>query len=585
MKIAALYARVSTAKQQLNENIASQIAALKDYAMRHDYQISPQEIYQDDGYSGATLDRPALDRLRDAVAQGRIEAVIILSPDRLARQFAYQYIVVEEFERAGCKVVFINHRFGSSPAERMLQEMTGVFAEYERALITERCRRGRLHKARSGKVVISVAPYGYTYIPRSEHCPGNLLVNDAEAEVVRQIFQWLIDEQFSVSEITGRLNESGLRTRRGNKWQRGTVINLLRNAVYAGTYYYNRRRTVPAKQQNRSRLGSPRKHHISAALRPEDEWIAVQVTPIIDQETWDAARHQLKLNQERAGRNNKKRDYLLKGLLVCGCCNLRMRGTTRDAVRPQRRYACSRYGALPETDSAHCSNRVISADIIEKIVWQSITELLCDPDLLMTQYRQQQELGFGASQQSEQLRLERRLSVLRSEIQRLIDAYQTGVIELDELAERRLQLADECARMEMQIGRLRQLEQEQQRQIDLSVTVEAFCRNISTALDNPSFETKQKILRLMVERIDFVDDQITIRHVIPVSAGPPADRQLRRNRLHKNPDTFRKSLAIADSVLQFAFPYLLPHAAPPILQGAIAGHALARRFCVQEARH
>lgn len=538
MKIAALYARVSTTKQQLNENIASQIAALKDYAARHDYQISPQEIYQDDGYSGATLDRPALDRLRDAVAQGRVEAVIILSPDRLARQFAYQYIVVEEFERAGCEVVFINHQFGSTPAERMLQEMTGVFAEYERALITERCRRGRLHKARSGKVVISVAPYGYTYIPRSEHCPGELLVNDAEAEVVRQIFQWLIDGQLSVSEITQRLNESGFRTRRGNKWQRGTVINLLRNEVYAGTYYYNRKRTVPAKQQNRSRLGSPRKHHISAALRPEGEWIAVQVRPVIDQETWDAARRQLKLNQERAPRNNKKRDYLLKGLLVCGCCNLRMRGTTRDTVRPQRRYACSRYGALPEIDSAPCSNRVISADIIEETVWQSITELLRDPDLLMAQYRQRQEPGFSATQQSEQLRLERRLWVLKGEIQRLIDAYQTGVIELDELTERRARLTDECAHMEAQIGRLRQLEQEQQRQVDLFVTVEGFCRNIGAALDDPSFETKQKILRLVVERIDFVDDQITIRHVIPVSAGPPADLQLRRNRLHKNPDTF-----------------------------------------------
>ena len=538
MKIAALYARISTTKQQLNENIASQIAALKDYAARHDYQISPQEIYQDDGYSGATLDRPALDRLRDAVAQGRVEAVIILSPDRLARQFAYQYIVVEEFERAGCEVVFINHQFGSTPAERMLQEMTGVFAEYERALITERCRRGRLHKARSGKVVISVAPYGYTYIPRSEHCPGELLVNDAEAEVVRQIFQWLIDGQLSVSEITQRLNESGFRTRRGNKWQRGTVINLLRNEVYAGTYYYNRKRTVPAKQQNRSRLGSPRKHHISAALRPEGEWIAVQVRPVIDQETWDAARRQLKLNQERAPRNNKKRDYLLKGLLVCGCCNLRMRGTTRDTVRPQRRYACSRYGALPEIDSAPCSNRVISADIIEETVWQSITELLRDPDLLMAQYRQRQEPGFSATQQSEQLRLERRLWVLKGEIQRLIDAYQTGVIELDELTERRARLTDECAHMEAQIGRLRQLEQEQQRQVDLFVTVEGFCRNIGAALDDPSFETKQKILRLVVERIDFVDDQITIRHVIPVSAGPPADLQLRRNRLHKNPDTF-----------------------------------------------
>src|SRR5262249_1833631 len=264
MKIAALYARVSSAKQQLNENIASQIAAIEQYAQQHDYHISPQHVYKDDGYSGARLDRPALDRLRDAVEQGEVETVLILSPDRLARHFPYQYIVVEEFERAGCETVFTNHRFGSSPAERMLQEMTGVFAEYERALITERCRRGRLHKARSGKVVISIAPYGYTYIPRSDHCPGKLIVNDAEAEVVRQIFQWLIDGQLSVSEITRRLNESGPHTRRGNKWQRGTIINLLRNAVYAGTYYYNRKRTVPAKRQNLSRLGSPRRYNISA---------------------------------------------------------------------------------------------------------------------------------------------------------------------------------------------------------------------------------------------------------------------------------------------------------------------------------
>jgi site-specific DNA recombinase len=129
MKIAALYARVSSQRQQRNENIASQLAALHDLAQAHDYHISPQHIFQDDGYSGATLDRPALDRLRDAVAQGELDAVLILSPDRLARQFAYQFIVVEEFERAGCEVIFSSHGFGSSPADRMLVEMTGVFAE------------------------------------------------------------------------------------------------------------------------------------------------------------------------------------------------------------------------------------------------------------------------------------------------------------------------------------------------------------------------------------------------------------------------------------------------------------------------
>ena len=251
MKIVALYARVSSTKQQLNENIASQIAALQQYAQQHDFHINPQHIYKDDGYSGARLDRPALDRLRDAVAQGEVEAVLILSPDRLARQFAYQYIVVKEFELAGCEVIFTRHSFGTSPAERMLQEMTGVFAEYERALITERCRRGRLHRARQGQVWMSEAPYGYSYVPRTDHCPGKLIINEAEAEVVRMIFRWLIDEQMSTYQINKRLNETGIRTRRGReRWCGGTIINILRNPVYTGTYYYNKRLHVPAKRRN-----------------------------------------------------------------------------------------------------------------------------------------------------------------------------------------------------------------------------------------------------------------------------------------------------------------------------------------------
>jgi site-specific DNA recombinase len=249
MKIAALYARVSSTKQQLNETIASQVAALEAYAQHHDFHVSPQHIYKDDGYSGARLDRPALDRLRDAVAQGEVEAVLILSPDRLARQFAYQYIVVEEFERAGCEVLFTSHHFGTSPAERMLQEMTGVFAEYERALITERCRRGRLHRARQGQVWMSQAPFGYSYIPRTDHTPGMLVINEAEAEVVRLIFRWLIDEQLSTYQINKRLNESGIRTRHGHeRWCGGTIINLLRNPVYTGTYFYNKRQRVTAQR-------------------------------------------------------------------------------------------------------------------------------------------------------------------------------------------------------------------------------------------------------------------------------------------------------------------------------------------------
>src|SRR5262249_31095742 len=162
-------------------------------------------------------DRPALDRLRDAVAQGELEAVLILAPDRLARQFAYQYLVLEELERAGCQVRFLHQGLGQTPSERMLLEMTSVFAEYERAQITERCRRGRLYRARQGSLSITQAPYGYTCLPRREAAPGQLIINETEAEVVRQIFHWLADDQLSAYQIVKRLNESGLRTRHGKE--------------------------------------------------------------------------------------------------------------------------------------------------------------------------------------------------------------------------------------------------------------------------------------------------------------------------------------------------------------------------------
>ena len=517
MKIAALYARVSSTKQQLNENIASQIAAIQEYAQLHDYQISPHHIYKDDGYSGTRLDRPALDRLRDAVAQGEVEAVLILSPDRLARHFAYQYIVVEEFERAGCEVLFTSHSFGTSPAERMLQEVTGVFAEYERALITERCRRGRLHRARQGQVWMKEGPYGYTYLPRTENCPGKLVINEAEAEVVRMIFRWLIDEQISTYQINERLHESGVRTRRGKeRWCDGTIINLLRNPVYTGTYCYNKRLHVPAKRRNMPGNAPPRKHNSSRVTRPREEWIPIEVPAIIDQETWEQAREQLRRNKERAPRNNKKHNYLLKGLLVCGCCQLRMLGHAGDPAKRKRRYLCSHkesHHAGPKT----CPNRTVLAETIEELVWQSVSKLLRDPQVLIEQYNQRQGLNYGTPEQQEKQRLKRRRSALQRESQRLIDAYQSGVIELGDLKERRERITEECRRLDERLISLRQQQQEQQRQATLATTVEEFCRNISAALDNPSFETKQKVLRLVVERVEFVEDQITIKHVIPIS--------------------------------------------------------------------
>src|SRR5215813_8583741 len=462
MKVAALYARVSSAKQQLNETIASQVAAIEEYARQNDFQISPQHIYKDDGFSGARLDRPALDRLRDAVAQGEVEAV------------------------------------------------------YERAMITERGRRGRLHHARQGRIWMKEGPYGYTYIPRTGDCPGRLIINEAEAEIVRMIFRLLIDEQLSAYQINERLYESGIRTQHGKeRWGSGTIINLMRNPVYTGVFQYNKKQYVPAKRRNMPGDGPTRKHNSSRVTRPKEEWIPIEVPAIIDQETWDQALEQLQRNKERAPRNNKKHDYLLKGLLICGCCQLRMHGHAGDPARRNRRYLCSHKES--QHAGSKCPNRTVLAETIEELVWQAVSELLRNPQVLIEQYNQRQESGYGTPEQQEQQRLKRRMAGLEREGQRLIDAYQSGVIDLDDLKERRERIAEECRRLEERLNSLEQQKQGQQRQAALTTTVEEFCRNISAALDNPSFETKQKILRLVVERIEFIEDQITIKHVIPIS--------------------------------------------------------------------
>jgi site-specific DNA recombinase len=520
MKIAALYARVSSERQQQQETIASQLAALREYAEAHDYQVSPQHIYQDDGCDSKTLDRPALDRLRDAVAQGEVEAVLMLEPDRLARKYAYQYLVVEEFERAGCQVVFTKHGFGDTPEERLLREVTSVFAEYEHAQITERCRRGRLYRARQGQLWMKEAPYGYTYLPRTEHCPGKLIINEAEAEVARNIFAWLINEQLSTGNIARRLGQAGIRTRHGlSYWSPRTVAQIVRNTVYKGVFHYNKHQHVVPQQRQIRKLPAdkgPSTTFSSRIRRPPEEWIPIPAPALIDEQTWELAQAQLRLNRERAERNNKQHDYLLRSLLVCGHCQVRLVGRAGARLKPQLRYYCPRQSPL-RAPLSPCPGRSVSAPVIEALVWQSVSQLLRDPQLLIEQYQLRQDQSSGTPPQQEQQRLERRLGALKDEEQRLLDAYQAGVLDLQVLKERSQRLAEEDARLGQRLSALQQQQQEQQRQATLGATVEDFCRSLNSALDDPSFETKRRILGLVVDKIEVSDDQITIKHMIPTS--------------------------------------------------------------------
>src|SRR5919106_2441084 len=246
----ALYARVSTNHQQQEGTIESQLRCLKHYIHHQEWGILPEHEYIDDGLSGARLDRPALDRLRDAARRGEFDAVVVLSPDRLARNYAHQWLLVEEFEKLNTSLIFLQNPFGDTPQGKLLTQMQGMIAEYERAQIAERMRRGRLEKARRGEYIPwAYTCYGYRYLPKSHGCAPQVVIEPAEAEVVRFIYRAAVEEQLSCRQITKRLNESKTPTPSGKNqvWQPATVRNILTNRVYAGQARYNYRQPVIPK--------------------------------------------------------------------------------------------------------------------------------------------------------------------------------------------------------------------------------------------------------------------------------------------------------------------------------------------------
>jgi len=272
---------VSSDRQKEQHTIASQTAALIDYAQKNGYAVPPEWVFQDEGYSGAILARPGLEALRDLAAEGQISAVLVYSPDRLSRKYAYQVLLAEELSRCGVELVFLKSPAGASPEDQLLVQFQGMIAEYERAQIAERSRRGKRHRAQLGMVnVLSGAPYGYRYVRKSDSSSAYYEVIESEAQVVRMAFEAYTQQGLSINAIARLLNERRIPTRTGTtRWERSTVWGLLRNPAYRGRACYGKTELRP-----RQRITRPlRQRHGVASRdsanheRPREDWIEVPV--------------------------------------------------------------------------------------------------------------------------------------------------------------------------------------------------------------------------------------------------------------------------------------------------------------------
>jgi DNA invertase Pin-like site-specific DNA recombinase len=245
---AAIYARVSSDQQAERHTIDSQLSELTARASRDGHLVRDDRLFIDNGHSGASLVRPALERLRDLVALAAIDILYVHAPDRLARSYAHQVLLLEEFARAGTEVVFLNRPIGDTPEDSLLLQLQGMFAEYERAKVLERSRRGKRHRAQAGAVsVLSRAPFGYRYVTR-EAGGGDARydIDDNAARVVRQIFAWVGHERLTLAAVCRRLHAAGIPSPSGKAhWSRAMIHTMLLNPAYAGRAIYGRRRCVP----------------------------------------------------------------------------------------------------------------------------------------------------------------------------------------------------------------------------------------------------------------------------------------------------------------------------------------------------
>src|ERR1700686_4084931 len=236
MKMAAIYARVSSEQQREQHTIASQTAALIEFAQAHELQVPREWVFEDEGYSGATLERPGLERVRDLAAEGQIQAVLAYAPDRLSRKYGSQILLMEELARHGVETLFVKAPQGATAEDQLLVQFQGMIAEYERAQILERSRRGKRHRARQGQInVLSGAPYGYRYIRKNDAAAARYEIIDAEADIVRMVYQSYIGTGMSIGAITRLLNERDVPTRKQNsRWERSPVWAMLCNPAYKG---------------------------------------------------------------------------------------------------------------------------------------------------------------------------------------------------------------------------------------------------------------------------------------------------------------------------------------------------------------
>lgn len=520
MKIAAIYARVSSDKQKEEMTIASQVDALMEFADREGFEVPDEWVFQDNGFSGANLIRPGLERIRDLAAEGQIQAVLAYSPDRLSRKYAYQVLLMEELTRQGIETAFIKTPQTETPEGQLLLQFQGMIAEYERAQILERTRRGRIHKAKQGQIsALGGAPYGYRYVKKDDKTLAYYEIIESEAEVVRMIFEWYTVAGLNIGAIRDRLNERGYLTPKNKThWRRSTIWNVLNNPAYKGKACFGKTCVVPSKKITRiTRLrGGVRTRNTRQSRLPQEKWIEIPVPAIISEDTFAIAQDFLIQNKKLASRKTIE-PSLLQGIVHCQKCSYALsRISNRSKKSRQYYYYCGGSVAYHHPNrKAVCDQKNIRCEILDNIVWSEVLKLLEDPTLIQLELDRRLKTAQNftpTTRRQETLSLE--LTRIQKSMERIVTAYQDDLLSIDELRTRLPILRQKEKTINAELASIKAQTADKASYLQLAETISSFLGRMRANAETLDIVERQKIVRLLVREVVVGNNNIVIRHFI-----------------------------------------------------------------------
>lgn len=501
----AAYIRVSTEEQaKEGYGLEAQLRNIKSCVEAHKEQgwvWDDAMVYRDEGFSGALMSRPALNKLLEDAKKKKFDLVVVWKIDRFFRNMFYLLNMMEELGRHDVAFKSVTEPFDTTAAGKFVFQMFGALAELERNMILTRTMEGKISSAKAGNYVGGGVPFGYQAIEQK------LVLDEDEARVVRNVFAWFVDMDYTIEKIASLLNQRGIFTKADkNKmskrkvnpsafWHSATVRKMLQNEKYIGRYYYNRR--------GKNKDGGQYE-------KPKSEWVGFACPSIIDETTFNKAKAKMDENKKRS--NSAKNLYLLSTKIICGDCGAVFTGYT--SMKETKNYRCGRNSKTKAAVPCKASN--ISEKQIGDAVWDKVKVFLEFPDAELKRIQIEMEKdSYYQTLVNDKKVLDDRSNENRDARQRVKEAYKRRIYTADELEEELASLDKEYEDLKEEIGAINAQLTSQEGKKEKILSIQEMKKKYEGNLASLVYEDKYKVLQALVKRVVMKGDDIKLELLIP----------------------------------------------------------------------